>query len=165
LLFPFGSYYNILFIENLFQTLQTPKYTVEIKELNVDISKDGGSKSSLLVRLQILPILVHIGEPRDSCDQLSNLGGGGCSSSCQASFAAIERSSAPFICEKFSISCEFGHDRYISSFYSFFFFNINMHSRMLVVVERDYVVLLVFFGSGITSLIWEYNSTLSFALN
>lgn len=101
--------YLSVFVTDL--VLKTPKYTVEIKELNVDISKDGGSKSSLLVRLQILPILVHIGEPRDSCDQLSNLGGGGCSSSCQASFAAIERSSAPFICEKFSISCEFGHDR------------------------------------------------------
>lgn len=101
--------YLSVFVTDL--VLKTPKYTLEIKELNVDISKDGGSKSSLLVRLQILPILVHIGEPRDSCDQLSNLGGGGCSSSCQASFAAIERSSAPFICEKFSISCEFGHDR------------------------------------------------------
>ncbi|XP_061371719.1 protein SABRE isoform X2 [Gastrolobium bilobum] len=91
--------------------LKTPKSTVEIKELNVDISKDGGSQSNLLVRLQILPILVHIGEPRVSCDQLSNLSVGGCSSSCQASVAAIERSSAPFICEKFSVSCEFGHDR------------------------------------------------------
>ncbi|XP_027353731.1 protein SABRE isoform X2 [Abrus precatorius] len=91
--------------------LKTPKYTVEIKELNVDISKDGGSKSNLLVRLQILPILVYIGEPRVSCDLLSNLSGGGCSSSGQASITAIERSSAPFICEKFSVSCEFGHDR------------------------------------------------------
>lgn len=108
-----------LLIDNFSRTLQTPKFTVEIKELNVDISKDGGSKSSLLVRLQILPILVHIGEPRVSCDQLSNLNGG-CSSSCQASFAALERSSAPFICEKFSVSCEFGHDRYISSFHLLF---------------------------------------------
>ncbi|WJX41203.1 hypothetical protein P8452_28592 [Trifolium repens] len=91
--------------------LKTPKSTVEIKELNVDISKDGGSKSSLLVKLQILPILVHIGEPRVNCEQLSNLSGGGCSSTCQASIAAIERSSAPFFCEKFSVSCEFGHDR------------------------------------------------------
>ncbi|RDY04424.1 Protein SABRE, partial [Mucuna pruriens] len=93
--------------------LKTPKSTVEIKELNVDISKDGGSKSNLLVRLQILPIFVHFGEPepRVSCDLLSNLSGGGCSSSGQASITAIERSSAPFICEKFSVSCEFGHDR------------------------------------------------------
>ncbi|KAL3014219.1 hypothetical protein AAZX31_06G094300 [Glycine max] len=91
--------------------LKTPKFTVEIKELNVDISKDGGSKSNLLVGLQILPIFVHIGEPRVSCDFLSNLSGGGCSSSGQASITALERSSAPFICEMFSVSCEFGHDR------------------------------------------------------
>ncbi|KAL2655846.1 hypothetical protein AAZV13_04G088000 [Glycine max] len=71
--------------------LKTPKFTVEIKELNVDISKDGGSKSNLLVRLQILPIFVHIGEPRASCDFLSNLSGGGCSSSGQASITALER--------------------------------------------------------------------------
>ncbi|MCH92299.1 hypothetical protein A2U01_0013236, partial [Trifolium medium] len=43
--------------------------------------------------------------------QLSNLSGEGCSSTCQASIADIERSSAPFFCEKFSVSCEFGHDR------------------------------------------------------
>ncbi|KAE9609094.1 putative FMP27, GFWDK domain-containing protein [Lupinus albus] len=91
--------------------LKTPKSTIEIKELNVDISKDGGSKSNLLVRLQMLPISVNIGEPQASCDQVSNLSGGGCSSSDQASISAIERSSALFICEKFSVSCEFGHDR------------------------------------------------------
>ncbi|CAJ1974051.1 unnamed protein product [Sphenostylis stenocarpa] len=71
--------------------LKTPKSTVEIKELNLDISKDGGSKSNLLVRLHILPIFVHIGEPQLSCDLLSNLSGGGCSSSGQASLNAIER--------------------------------------------------------------------------
>ncbi|XP_057425311.1 protein SABRE-like isoform X2 [Lotus japonicus] len=91
--------------------LKTQNFTVEIKELNVDISKDGGSKSNVIVRLQILPILVHIGEPRLSCDQLSDLSGGGSISSGQASIAAIERSSAPFICENFSVSCEIGHDR------------------------------------------------------
>ncbi|KAK7349990.1 hypothetical protein VNO77_07980 [Canavalia gladiata] len=91
------------------QVLKTPKFIVEIKELNVDISKDGGSKSSLLVRLQVLPTLV--GEPQGSRDLLSNLTGGGCNSSGQASIAALERSSAPFICEKFFVLCEFGHDR------------------------------------------------------
>lgn len=91
--------------------LQTPKSTVEIKELNVDISKDGGPGSNLLVKLHILPILVHIGEPWVSCDHLSNFSGGECNSSGQAFIASIERPSAPFICEKVSISCEFGHDR------------------------------------------------------
>ncbi|WVZ20165.1 hypothetical protein V8G54_007487 [Vigna mungo] len=69
--------------------LKTPKSTVEIKELNLDISKDGGS----------------------NCDLISNLSGEGCSSSGQASITAIERSSAPFYCELFSVSCEFDHDR------------------------------------------------------
>jgi hypothetical protein len=32
----------------------------------------------------------------------------------------IEKSSTPFICEKFFISCEFGHRRYFSSFYTFY---------------------------------------------
>ena len=92
--------------------LQMPKATVEIKELNVDMSKDGESKSNLFIRLHVVPIHVNIGEPRVSCDQFSDFSGGGFSSSSQASNAAIERSSAPFICEKFSVLCEFGHDRY-----------------------------------------------------
>ena len=115
--------------------LQTPKSTIEIKELNVDISKDGGSNSNLLVRLQILPITVYIGEPRVSCDELSNLSSGGCSSSGQASIAAMERSSAPFICETFSVSCEFGHDRYFSSLYTFF--NVNLALVRVVVGEDE----------------------------
>lgn len=39
----------------------------------MDISKDGGSKPNLFVKLRILPIFVHIGEPRGTCDQSSNL--------------------------------------------------------------------------------------------
>ncbi|KAI4337581.1 hypothetical protein L6164_015978 [Bauhinia variegata] len=85
--------------------LKMPKFTVEIKDLNVDISKDGGSKSNLFVRLHILPILVHIAEPRITSDQLSDSALG------QASMATVERSSAPLICEKFSVLCEFGHNR------------------------------------------------------
>ncbi|KAK7275854.1 hypothetical protein RIF29_16980 [Crotalaria pallida] len=91
--------------------LKTPKCAVEIRELNVDISKGGGSKSNLFVMVQILPIVVHIGEPRVSCDQLSNFSSEGCSAYSQASVAATVKSSAPSICEKFSVSCEFGHDR------------------------------------------------------
>ncbi|KAJ0098647.1 hypothetical protein Patl1_20750 [Pistacia atlantica] len=49
--------------------VKTPKATVEVKELTVDISKDGGSKPGLLVKLHILPIFVCIGEPRICCDQ------------------------------------------------------------------------------------------------
>ncbi|KAL5844517.1 hypothetical protein ACOSQ4_010475 [Xanthoceras sorbifolium] len=91
--------------------VKTPKATVEVKELTVDISKDGGSKQDLLVKLHILPILLHIGEPRVSCDQSSNLNTGGYSSASQAALIMMEKSSAPFSCEEFSLSCEFGHDR------------------------------------------------------
>ncbi|WRX31391.1 FMP27/BLTP2/Hobbit [Theobroma cacao] len=70
--------------------LKTPKATVEVKELKVDISKDGGSKPNLFVKLHILPISVH------AIRSLSGI---------------MEKFSAPFSCEEFSLSCEFGHDR------------------------------------------------------
>ncbi|KAF3447266.1 hypothetical protein FNV43_RR12446 [Rhamnella rubrinervis] len=86
--------------------LKTSKATVEIKELDVDISKDSGSKPNLFVKLHILPIVVHMGEPRFCSDQSSNVSYEG-----QSSCALMERSSASFVCEEFSLSCEFGHDR------------------------------------------------------
>lgn len=92
--------------------LQTPKATVEVKELNVDISKDSGSKQNLFVKLHILPIVVHMGEQRVSSDQFSNLSSGGCLPAGLLSCAIMERSSAPLYCEEFSLCCEFGHDRY-----------------------------------------------------
>ncbi|KAJ7958900.1 Golgi-body localization protein domain isoform 1 [Quillaja saponaria] len=91
--------------------VKTPKATVEVKGLEVNISRDGGSNSNLFFKLHILPILVHIGEPQVSCDHLSNSYGGACISSVQASVATTEQSSAPLSCENFSLSCEFGHDR------------------------------------------------------
>lgn len=94
------------------ETLQNPKATVEVKELIVDISKDGGSKPNLVVKLHILPIYVHIGEPRISCDQSPNLNTGETFSAGQASFPMMEKYSAPFSCEELSLSCEFGHNRY-----------------------------------------------------
>jgi hypothetical protein len=101
------------------QILQTPKATIEVKELKVDISKDGGSKPNLFVKLRILPIFVHIGEPRSSCDQSSNFNSGGCISAGQSSFPMIDRSSTPISCEELSLSCEFGHDRYFFYLCSF----------------------------------------------
>lgn len=111
---------NLCWVQRVSCLLQTPKSTLEIGKLNVDISKVGGSESNLFVRVQILPIVVHIGDPQVNCDQLSKSSAGGCSVSSQGSVAAIEKSYATFLCEKFSISCEFGHDRYFSSFYSIF---------------------------------------------
>ncbi|KAL2319218.1 hypothetical protein Fmac_028187 [Flemingia macrophylla] len=56
--------------------LKTPKGIVELGELNVDISKDGESEPNLLVRVQILPIIVHIAEAQVSRNQLSDSSGG-----------------------------------------------------------------------------------------
>jgi hypothetical protein len=92
--------------------------------VNVDISKGGGSESNLFISVHILPIVVHIGDPQDSCDQLSEFSGGGSSVSSQASVVPIEKSSTPFICEKFFISCEFGHRRY------FFFLLYILHNSI-----------------------------------
>ncbi|CAK9313018.1 unnamed protein product [Citrullus colocynthis] len=91
--------------------LKTPKATVEVKDFSIDISKDGGTRQNLFVKLQILPIIVHIGEPRVSCEQSSNLSSGGCVSAVNSSFATMEKSPAPFSCEEFSLYSEFGHDR------------------------------------------------------
>ncbi|KAF5739794.1 Golgi-body localization protein domain isoform 1 [Tripterygium wilfordii] len=90
---------------------KTPKATVEVKELKIDISKDVGLKPDLLVKLHIIPIVVHIGEPWVSSDHSSTFNSGGCISSGQTSSAMIESSAAAFNCEEFSLFCGFGHDR------------------------------------------------------
>ncbi|KAJ4830314.1 hypothetical protein Tsubulata_011289 [Turnera subulata] len=100
-----------LVVKVLILVSQTPKASVEVKELRVDISKEGGSTSTLFVKLQILPILIHMGEPRATCDQSCNSNSGGCIDSAEASLGQVENSSAPFSCEEFSLSCEFGHNR------------------------------------------------------
>ncbi|XP_010553676.1 PREDICTED: protein SABRE [Tarenaya hassleriana] len=87
-----------------------PKAMIEVKELKLDISKDGGTKPNLYVKLQLLPILVHLCESNIISDHSSNLSNGRCSA-LQASSSALERSSAFFFCEEFSLSSEFGHDR------------------------------------------------------
>ncbi|PON89822.1 FMP [Trema orientale] len=91
--------------------LKTPKATVEVKELKVDISKDSGSKQNLFVKLHIVPIVAHLGEQRVSIDHSSNFSPGGCLPAGMSSCTTMERSSAPFICEEFSLCCEFDHDR------------------------------------------------------
>lgn len=85
--------------------LQTPKATLDIKELRVDISKDGGSEAGLFVKLQLFPINVHLGESRVISDQSLTSGG---------SFSAnqlVDGACSPFSCEEFSLLCEFGHNR------------------------------------------------------
>ncbi|KAK8298128.1 hypothetical protein V6Z12_D05G234400 [Gossypium hirsutum] len=70
--------------------MKTPRATAEVKELKVDISKDGGSKHNLFVKLHILPISVY---------------------AIQMFSGFMEKPSSSFSCEEFSLSCEFGHDR------------------------------------------------------
>ncbi|WVY91260.1 hypothetical protein V8G54_036774, partial [Vigna mungo] len=91
---------------------KTPKFSVEIGKLNVDISKERGSESDLVVRVQILPIVFNIIEAQDS-NQLSESSGGGSNTSIQPTVASTEKTSATFLCEKFSVSCTLGHDREI----------------------------------------------------
>ncbi|KAM1465589.1 hypothetical protein ACFXTO_045077 [Malus domestica] len=90
--------------------LKMPKASIEVKELKVDMSKDGASKQNLIVKLQISAIVVLRSDPRVSCD-LSNFSTGGSISASQSSSSMMERTSALFICEDFILSCEFGYDR------------------------------------------------------
>ncbi|XP_027941249.1 protein SABRE-like [Vigna unguiculata] len=93
--------------------LKTPKFTLEIGKLNVDISKAAGTESDLLVRVQILPIVFNLIQPQIS-NELSESSGGGSNTSTQTTVASTEKTSATFVCEKFSVSCTFGQDREMS---------------------------------------------------
>ncbi|VFQ86788.1 unnamed protein product [Cuscuta campestris] len=89
--------------------LRTPKAAVEVKELTLDISKDGGSKPALFVKLFLVPVLVHLGDTRSSDDR--SLVNGEPSPLHHTLLSVTERTSAPFICEEFSALLEFGHER------------------------------------------------------
>ncbi|KAF5955463.1 hypothetical protein HYC85_008319 [Camellia sinensis] len=91
--------------------VKMPRATIEVKELRVDISKDGGSKPALFVKLYLLPIVVHLGDPRVSYDQSSNFNHGGYTSTNHVSSALMEKTFAPLYCEELTLSSEFGHDR------------------------------------------------------
>ncbi|CAN8244859.1 unnamed protein product [Cochlearia groenlandica] len=97
--------------------VKTPKAIVEIKELMLDISKDGGTKPNLYVKLHVLPILVYLCESHRNYDQSSSLSFERCSAShassasLERSSASSDRSSAALVCDEFSLSSEFGHDR------------------------------------------------------
>ncbi|CAM8880547.1 unnamed protein product [Rhodiola kirilowii] len=83
---------------------KTPKVSMEIKELKVDISKNGASKPTLLVKLDALPVLILLEESRHSLDQTCNYNTLG------NHVSLMGKSSSPFSCEVVSLSCEFGHD-------------------------------------------------------
>lgn len=91
------------------KSLQTPKARAEIKELELDLSKDRGS-ASFFIKLYLLPISVQIGEPHVVTSTPSpDMNSGDILLAKQTS----EGSSSPSVhCEKVSFSCEFGHNRY-----------------------------------------------------
>lgn len=89
--------------------VKTPKATLEIKDMGVDMSKDEGSKPSMYLKLQISPIAIHLGEQHVSDDSL-------CSSIDSESLSAgngsmIDKSSAHFVCEEFGLLVDFGPHR------------------------------------------------------
>ncbi|KAJ9545445.1 hypothetical protein OSB04_025152 [Centaurea solstitialis] len=89
--------------------VKTPKATLEIKDLTLDITKDPGSKPSMYLKLQILPIVIHLGEPHVGCDSLSSFKGSQSLSSRHGS--TLDKSSGHFICEEFGLLVEFGSHR------------------------------------------------------
>ncbi|CAH2061505.1 unnamed protein product [Thlaspi arvense] len=77
--------------------VQTPKAKAEIKEIELDLSKERGS-ANFFIKLYLLPIFVQIGdEPHVIAEDSSS------------------SSSSSLLCEKLSFSCEFGHNRQSSS--------------------------------------------------
>ncbi|ESQ46165.1 hypothetical protein EUTSA_v10000004mg [Eutrema salsugineum] len=98
--------------------VQTPKARAEIKELELDLSKDRGS-ASFFIKLYLLPIFVQIGEPHvistHSTDMNSDILLAKQPSSEIAEGSSSSSSSSSLHCEKFSFSCEFGHNRQSSS--------------------------------------------------
>uniref|UniRef100_A0A1J3J5Z2 FMP27/BLTP2/Hobbit GFWDK motif-containing RBG unit domain-containing protein n=1 Tax=Noccaea caerulescens TaxID=107243 RepID=A0A1J3J5Z2_NOCCA len=98
--------------------VQTPKARAEIKELELDLSKDRGS-SNFFIKLYILPISVQIGDephvisthhsPEINSDIIQT------SSEIAEGPSSPSPSPSSLHCEKVSFSCEFGHNRHSSS--------------------------------------------------
>ncbi|KAL0718645.1 hypothetical protein Bca4012_067968 [Brassica carinata] len=95
--------------------VKTRKAVMEVKELKLDISKDGGTKPNLYVELHVLPILVHLCESRMMSDQSSSSSFERSTAS-QTTSATSDRSSAALFCDDLSLSTEFGHDRDVGIF-------------------------------------------------
>ncbi|KAL9272149.1 SABRE-like protein [Drosera capensis] len=87
---------------------KTRKATFEVKQLKVDLSKDGST--NLLVKLLLSPIVAHM-DPAPCNDEPSLMSSEGCDLPCQSSAAQVEKAPASLICEELSVSCKFGHVR------------------------------------------------------
>ncbi|XP_057533189.1 protein SABRE isoform X1 [Amaranthus tricolor] len=91
--------------------LKTPKATLEVKDLRVDISKNGNAKPSLFIKLLLSPITAQMGEQRISNDELSNNVDEGYMGASQSSIPLVDQPLSSLNCEELSLSCEFGHSR------------------------------------------------------
>ncbi|XP_058221220.1 protein SABRE-like isoform X1 [Rhododendron vialii] len=90
--------------------VKMPRATIAVKELRAGLSKDGGSKPALFVKLHLLHILGHLGGPWVNYDQASNFNRGGNTSASPTFFALLETNPAPFYCTELILSSEFRHD-------------------------------------------------------
>ncbi|KAK4489967.1 hypothetical protein RD792_000621 [Penstemon davidsonii] len=84
--------------------IKTPKATLDVKDLGVDISNNGGSEAGLFVNLQLVSINVQLAEFRVKSDQSVTSGG-------SSANQLIDGVCSPFSCEELSLLCEFGHNR------------------------------------------------------
>ncbi|KAK1299784.1 hypothetical protein QJS10_CPB13g00262 [Acorus calamus] len=92
--------------------VKTPKATVEVKDVILDISKDGGSIPILSFKLHLMPFLIHLGDSRLNYDTTSNCNQGVYWYTARSS-SIMEKTSAPFVCEDLLFVCEFARDREI----------------------------------------------------
>ena len=100
--------------------LQTPKATLEVKDLQVDIFRVGKSDPRVLFRLLLSPIVANLGEPQVSYDHSSSYSDGDGNSilASDQSTSLVNKPFSSFRCNELSVSCEFGHNRWML-FYSF----------------------------------------------
>lgn len=90
--------------------VKVPKASIEIKDLRIDISKDGGPNPVLNIKLCIHPLLVHMCNSYNSSDH-SGFDQVDCFLTGQTSTDIAEKESVPLMFEDLSFSGEFGHDR------------------------------------------------------
>ncbi|KAH7848975.1 hypothetical protein Vadar_011089 [Vaccinium darrowii] len=90
--------------------VKMPRATIAVKELRAGISKDGGSKPALFIKLHLLHILGHLGGPWVNHDKKSNFNRCGYTSASPTFFALLETNPAPFCCEELILSSEFHYD-------------------------------------------------------
>lgn len=86
-------------------TVKMPKAIIEVKDIALDIFKNGGSTPILVAKLHLYPFILHLVESRMNPDQWS------CILEGQPCSFNAEKNLSPFRCEELLMTCEFGHDR------------------------------------------------------